>query len=58
MLLLIRDNPSVLVVANVGDSRAVLSRNGVAVALSQDHKPDVSPEKRRIRKAGGHVGIA
>jgi len=28
-----------LVVANAGDSRGVLCRNGIATALSEDHKP-------------------
>lgn len=42
-------------VANVGDSRAVLSRNGRAHDLSQDHKPDSRNEAERIMKAGGRV---
>ncbi|XP_050227649.1 protein phosphatase 2C 51-like [Mercurialis annua] len=44
-----------LVVANCGDSRAVLCRGGVAVALSTDHKPDRHDERRRVEAAGGRV---
>ncbi|KAJ3114459.1 Protein phosphatase 2C 2 [Phlyctochytrium bullatum] len=40
---------------NAGDSRAVLSRNGRAVALSSDHKPQNTDEIRRIKEAGGFV---
>ena len=34
--------------ANVGDSRAVLSRNGNPVPLNRDHKPDLADEAERI----------
>lgn len=34
--------------ANVGDSRAVLSRGHVAVPLSVDHKPETPTERNRI----------
>lgn len=44
-----------LVVANVGDSRAILCRAGQAVACSDDHKPDRLDEKKRIERAGGLV---
>lgn len=44
-----------LLCANCGDSRAVLSRGGVAVDLSKDHKPDDPVERRRIEAAGGQV---
>lgn len=44
-----------IVVANTGDSRAILCRDGVAISLSEDHKPEDSEEYRRIRKAGGTV---
>nr|BAJ98410.1 predicted protein [Hordeum vulgare subsp. vulgare] len=50
--LLVRDR---LIVANCGDSRAVLSRAGVAVPLSHDHKPDRPDEMARIKAAGGKV---
>ncbi|CAI0461037.1 unnamed protein product [Linum tenue] len=42
-----------LVVANVGDSRAVLCRNGLPKQLSVDHEP--SKEKRMIESRGGFV---
>merc|ERR1739848_744445 len=44
-----------LVVANIGDSRAVLSRRGQAVAMSQDQKPTMFSEWERIKKAGGYI---
>ncbi|KAG9153588.1 hypothetical protein Leryth_008517 [Lithospermum erythrorhizon] len=44
-----------LVVANVGDSRAVISRGGKAFAVSRDHKPDQTDERQRIEDAGGFV---
>ncbi|CDR96202.1 protein phosphatase 2C, putative [Babesia bigemina] len=48
------ETPAILV-ANAGDSRAVLSRGGQAVALSHDHKPQLREEGERIRRAGGSV---
>ncbi|CBI34492.3 unnamed protein product, partial [Vitis vinifera] len=44
-----------LVIANCGDSRAVLCCNGVAVPLSRDHKPDRPDERERVEAAGGNV---
>eukprot|EP01071_Lankesteria_metandrocarpae_P009772 Lankesteria_metandrocarpae@DN5246_c0_g1_i1.p1 len=41
--------------ANCGDARVVLSRRGVAVQLSKDHKPDRPDEQQRILMAGGFV---
>ncbi|KAL3644295.1 hypothetical protein CASFOL_012227 [Castilleja foliolosa] len=40
-------------VANVGDSRAVIFRNGKAEQLTVDHEPHI--ERRRIEKQGGFV---
>lgn len=42
-----------LVVANVGDSRAVICKNGVAKQLSVDHEP--SKERKIIENKGGFV---
>ncbi|KAF8412349.1 hypothetical protein HHK36_000311 [Tetracentron sinense] len=48
-------NPDSIIVANCGDSRAVLSRGGRAIPLSFDHKPDRPDELERIEAAGGRV---
>ncbi|KAL5733170.1 hypothetical protein ACOSP7_032512 [Xanthoceras sorbifolium] len=48
-------SPDKIVVSNCGDSRAVLCRNGIAVPLSSDHKPDRPDELDRIEAAGGRV---
>uniref|UniRef100_A0A0N4Z6I6 protein-serine/threonine phosphatase n=1 Tax=Parastrongyloides trichosuri TaxID=131310 RepID=A0A0N4Z6I6_PARTI len=44
-----------IIVANAGDSRAILSRDGKAIELSFDHKPEDDIEKDRIIKAGGSI---
>lgn len=44
-----------LYVANVGDSRTVISKAGKAIPLSEDHKPNRSDERQRIENAGGVV---
>lgn len=47
--------PEAITVANAGDCRAVLSRDGKAIELTQDHKPNLPGEMERINKAGGCV---
>jgi len=44
-------------VANVGDSRAVLSqeKGNKIIPLSKDHKPEQEEEKVRIIEAGGQI---
>jgi serine/threonine protein phosphatase PrpC len=44
-----------IVLANAGDQRAVLSRSGKAIPLTNDHRPDVPEEKERIERDGGFV---
>ena len=50
---IIQDN--ILTIANVGDSRAVLSSGGETIAMSDDHKPNRPDERKRIEEAGGIV---
>merc|ERR1712060_836201 len=48
-----------LTVAHVGDSRGVLCRDGVAIAVTEDHKPEIEKERQRIENLGGfisHIG--
>ncbi|XP_078443764.1 putative protein phosphatase 2C 2 [Wolffia australiana] len=47
-----------LVVANAGDCRAVLCRDGEAVELSSDHRPTDAAERCRLEAAGGTVDDA
>ncbi|XVE88672.1 hypothetical protein DITRI_Ditri19aG0088000 [Diplodiscus trichospermus] len=44
-----------IVIANCGDSRAVLCRGKEAMALSVDHKPNRDDEYARIEASGGKV---
>merc|ERR1719510_1201444 len=44
-----------LYVANAGDSRCVVCRDGKAIEMSFDHKPEDTPERDRIETAGGRV---
>lgn len=46
-----------IVVANAGDSRCIICRNGKAIEMSFDHKPEDEIEFERIRKAGGRVSL-
>lgn len=46
-------NGQKLWVANVGDSRAVLSKNGHAIQMSIDHEPNT--ERGSIENRGGFV---
>ncbi|KAM3716426.1 Protein phosphatase ppm-1.A [Dirofilaria immitis] len=49
--------PSHIVLANLGDSRAVLARKNQAAFGTEDHKPFLPKERDRIVNAGGSVMI-
>lgn len=44
-----------ILIANTGDCRAVICRNGLAIPLTKDHKPSWPEEKKRIQKLKGKV---
>ncbi|KAL4379785.1 hypothetical protein GQ457_02G013050 [Hibiscus cannabinus] len=44
-----------MIIANAGDSRAVLGKRGRAIELSKDHKPNCTSERLRIEKLGGVI---
>ncbi|ETW30310.1 hypothetical protein PFAG_03500 [Plasmodium falciparum Santa Lucia] len=44
-----------LIVANAGDSRAIVCFNGNSLGMSTDHKPHLQTEEARIKKAGGYI---
>ncbi|KAG9453512.1 hypothetical protein H6P81_006416 [Aristolochia fimbriata] len=44
-----------LIVSNLGDCRAVMSRSGTAEALTVDHRPSRQDERNRIQNLGGYV---
>ncbi|TKY70233.1 phosphatase 2C 47 [Spatholobus suberectus] len=46
---------SFMLIANAGDSRAVLGKRGRALELSKDHKPNCTSERLRIEKLGGVI---
>ncbi|KAK7300920.1 hypothetical protein RJT34_11773 [Clitoria ternatea] len=46
-----------LIVSNAGDCRAVISRGGVAEALTSDHRPSREDERDRIETLGGYVDL-
>lgn len=48
-------SPTRIIIANCGDSRAVLCCGKVPMPLSVDHKPDREDELARIEAAGGKV---
>uniref|UniRef100_A0A7I4B5P4 PPM-type phosphatase domain-containing protein n=1 Tax=Physcomitrium patens TaxID=3218 RepID=A0A7I4B5P4_PHYPA len=52
------DGGSRLVVANVGDSRAILARNRKAVEVSVDHEPQKPEEREMVESKGGEVAVS
>lgn len=46
---------NLLYVANVGDSRTNVLEDNCATPLSEDHKPSLDREKKRVEDAGGMI---
>jgi len=60
LVALLHGNPKLgtalrLVLAHVGNTRAVLCRAGQAVAVTEDHTPERLDEKKRVERSGGLV---
>lgn len=53
--LVILKQGNTLYVANVGDSRAIMSSNKKAIPITEDHKPNKKEEYDRITQLGGFV---
>eukprot|EP00804_Cyclotella_cryptica_P008683 CCRYP_018532-RA/>CCRYP_018532-RA protein AED:0.01 eAED:0.01 QI:471/1/1/1/0/0/2/145/610 len=49
------DGVRTLLSANIGDSRGILSRDGKAIDLTRDHKPNDDKEKARILAMGEKI---
>jgi len=54
-LIRVKDGKKMLHIANCGDARGVLCRNGEALRLTRDHKGTDEDEIKRIEEAGGFV---
>lgn len=50
-----QDDKQYLNIMNTGDSRCVLCRNNIGIALTKDHKPNWVDERIRISKLGGTI---
>jgi serine/threonine protein phosphatase PrpC len=44
-------------VANVGDSRGLIIRDGKAIVLSTDHKPSLPKERERLENGGYEISV-
>lgn len=47
----------ILYAAHCGDSRAVLCRSGEPLRLTEDHKPNLPRERKRVEALGGRVSL-
>ncbi|CAG2173503.1 unnamed protein product [Oppiella nova] len=55
LVVLISNDNDVIYVANIGDSRCLISKSRKTSSLSTDHKPEDRAERKRIERSGGHV---
>lgn len=50
-----KDNHHYINVINTGDSRCIICRDNIAIALTKDHKPNWPEERHRIQALGGNI---